>query len=219
MVYVYTKYGTKYDIIFCIICISLIHVEFAYAEDHSIETHDSQSGIDIILKDQSLIVEKYATGFEWPTSFGFIENDMFVLEKNSGKIFLIKDESAEKELVLEIDVSKGKEEGLLGILTRDTTAYIHYTTRNSDDGATPNWFSSGDKIKKTFILWYKRNQILNLDEEFKGYDTSSLKKIYSSIGLKKHPKDRKKLIYQMKEKIMKKDWKSIDKLYKRIKRN
>ena len=125
---------------FCIICISLIHVEFAYAEDHSIETHDSQSGIDIILKDQSLIVEKYATGFEWPTSFGFIENDMFVLEKNSGKIFLIKDESAEKELVLEIDVSKGKEEGLLGILTRDTTAYIHYTTRNSDDGATSNWF-------------------------------------------------------------------------------
>ena len=91
--------------------------------------------------------------------------------------------------------------------------------KSYDNGATPNWFSSGDKIKKTFILWYKRNQILNLDEEFKGYDTSSLKKISSSIGLKKHPKDRKKLIYQMKEKIMKKDWKSIDKLYKRIKRN
>ena len=91
--------------------------------------------------------------------------------------------------------------------------------KSSDNGATANWFSSGDKIKKTFILWYKRNQILNLDEEFKGYDTSSLKKISSSIGLKKHPKDRKKLIYQMKEKIMKKDWKSIDKLYKRIKRN
>ena len=89
----------------------------------------------------------------------------------------------------------------------------------SDTGATPNWFSRNDKIKKTFILWYKRNQLLNLDEEFKGYDTSSLKKISSSIGLKKHPKDRKKLIYQMKEKIMKKDWKSIDKLYKRIKRN
>ena len=75
----------------------------------------------------------------------------------------------------------------------------------SDTGATPNWFSRNDKIKKTFILWYKRNQLLNLDEEFKGYDTSSLKKISSSIGLKKHPKDRKKLIYQMKEKIMKKD--------------
>ena len=91
--------------------------------------------------------------------------------------------------------------------------------KSSVKGATPNWFSSRDKIKKTYIIWYKRNQNLNLDEEFKGYDTSSLKKISSSIGLKKHPKDRKKLIYQMKEKIMKKDWKSIDKLYKRIKRN
>ena len=123
-----------------IVCINLIHIEFAYGEDYSTEIQDLQSEIGIILKDQSLSVEKYATGFEWPTSFGFIGKDMFVLEKNSGKIFLIRDESAEKELVLEIDVSKGKEEGLLGILTRDTTAYIHYTTRNSDDGTTSNWF-------------------------------------------------------------------------------
>ena len=34
--------------------------------------------------------------------------------------------------------------------------------------------------------------MLNLDEEFKGYDTSSLKKISLSIGLKKHPKNRGK---------------------------
>ena len=89
----------------------------------------------------------------------------------------------------------------------------------SDNGANPNWFLANDKIKKTFIIWYKRKQILDLDEVFKSYDTSSLKKISTSIGLKKHPKDRGKLIYQMKEKIMKKDWKSIDKLYKKIKRN
>ena len=89
----------------------------------------------------------------------------------------------------------------------------------SDNGANPNWFPTNDKIKKTFIIWYKRKQILDLDEVFKSYDTSSLKKISTSIGLKKHPKNRNKLIYQMKEKIMKKDWKSIDKLYKRIKRN
>ena len=90
--------------------------------------------------------------------------------------------------------------------------------KSCDNGATPNWFSKNDKTKKAFIIWYKRNQILNIDEEFKGYDTSSLKKISSSIGLRKHPKDRGKLIYQMKEKIMKKDWKSIDKFYEKIKR-
>ena len=91
--------------------------------------------------------------------------------------------------------------------------------KSSDQGATPKWFTSKDPVKPIFILWYKRNQLLNLDEEFKGYDTSSLKKISSSIGLKKHPKNREKLIYQMKEKIIKKDWKSIDKLYEKIKRN
>ena len=101
---------------------------------------------------------------------------------------------------------------------RDNLPGAWLIIKSSDNEATPNWFSKNDNIKKTFILWYKRKQILDLDEEFKGYDTSSLKKISSSIGLKKHPKDRGKLIYQMKEKIMKKDWKSIDKFYEKIKR-
>ena len=65
---------------------------------------------------------------------------------------------------MEIDVSKGKEEGLLGILTRDTTAYIHYTTRNSDDGATSNWFYryhwDGQKFTEPKLLKEIRFQTL-----------------------------------------------------------
>ena len=87
-------------------------------------------------------------------------------------------------------------------------------------GSNSFYFRTYDdkKIRKGFILWYKRSQLLNLDEEFKYKDTASLKKISSSIGLKTHPKSRSKLIYKMKEKIMQKNWKSIDKLYKKIKR-
>ena len=92
--------------------------------------------------------------------------------------------------------------------------------KTADAGAKPDYFNKDNdkKIRKGFILWYKRRQILNLDEEFKYKDMASLKKISSSIGLKTHPKSRSKLIYKMKEKIMQKNWKGIDKLYKKIKR-
>jgi len=89
-----------------------------------------------------------------------------------------------------------------------------------DNGAKPDFFDNIDdkKIKRAAILWYKRMQILNLDEEFKYKNPSSLKKISLSIGLKNHPKNRKKLIYRMKEKIMQKNWRSIDKIYEKIRR-
>jgi hypothetical protein len=92
--------------------------------------------------------------------------------------------------------------------------------KTADAGAKPDYFNKGydKKIKKGFLLWYKRKQMLNLDEEFKYKDIASLKQISLSIGLRKHPKNRKKLIHQIKKTIMQKNWRSVDKIYEKIKR-
>lgn len=124
-----------------IILINSLYLESAIGqEDYALDILDSGITDKIILKDDSLVVEKFVSGLSWPTALDFIGEDLFVLEKNSGNILLIRDGKIVDEPVLKIDVSNGKEEGLLGILTRDTTAYIHYTTRNPDDGTTSNWF-------------------------------------------------------------------------------
>ena len=55
----------------------------------------------------------------------------------------------------------------------------------------------------TYTLFYKKKQLLNLDEVLKRKKTSELIKISSSL-LSLKIKDRKKLIYEMKKKIMEK---------------
>jgi hypothetical protein len=86
--------------------------------------------------------------------------------------------------------------------------------KTADTGGKPDYFdkSYDKRIIKKFILWYKRNQLLKLDEELKNKNVSSLKKISSFLGLTKSPNKEK-----IKEKIMGKNWKSIDKIYEKIK--
>jgi len=92
--------------------------------------------------------------------------------------------------------------------------------KTADAGGKPDYFdkSYDKKIIKKFILWYKRNQLLKLDEELKKKDVSSLKKIISFLGVKKSS-NKEKTIIKIKEKIMGKNWKSIDKIYEKIKNN
>ena len=120
--------------------INIIELETSYGQDYTIDIHDSEKAKKIVLKDQSLVIEEYVTGLNWPTNFDFIGNDLFITEKNSGNIIFIRDGKIVDESILKIDVSDGKEEGLLGILARDTTIYLHYTTRNLEDDTTSNWF-------------------------------------------------------------------------------
>ena len=90
----------------------------------------------------------------------------------------------------------------------------------SDAGAKPDYFDKtyNKKIVSKFILWYKRNQLIKLDEELKKKDISSLKKIKTFLGVKSSS-NKEKTIIKIKEKIMEKHWKSIDKIYEKIKKN
>ena len=87
-----------------------------------------------------------------------------------------------------------------------------------DNGGKPDYFNVYDKkLKKVYTLFYKKKQLLNLDEVLKRKKTSELIKISSSL-LSLKIKDRKKLIYEMKKKIMEKSWKDTDKIYVKIRR-
>jgi len=86
------------------------------------------------VKDSSLKVEKYVDGLNWPTTMGFVGNDILVLEKNSGLVRLIKNGELMDEPVLQVNVGILSEQGLLGIVTKDPYVYLYYTEKNPDTG-------------------------------------------------------------------------------------
>ena len=51
----------------------------------------SQVYAEPIIYDDDYIMEKFATGLEFPTTMIFVGNDMLVLEKNTGKVIRIQD--------------------------------------------------------------------------------------------------------------------------------
>ena len=132
---------------------NLFELSFAQNSDNYIESENTNK---IIIKNHSLIIEEYVSGLNWPTGLDFVGHDLFVTEKNSGNVLLIRDGKIIDNPILKIDVSTGKEEGVLGILTRDSTVYIHYTTRNLADDSTSNWYYSyywnGEKLIEPKLL-------------------------------------------------------------------
>ena len=83
-----------------------------------------------------------------------------------------------------------------------------------DQNATPDWCDANcnKSLKKTLIKFYKKRQILNIDEALKR--KKNLKKLFPRMKLV--GSNRKKLIVDIKEKISKKSWKSIDKILKNL---
>jgi len=82
-----------------------------------------------------------------------------------------------------------------------------------DNNITPDWCNKDNKKLKTAITnFYKRKQILNLDEALKR--KKNLKKVFPRMKLK--GTNRKKLIIEIKEKVSKKNWKSIDKILEKL---
>ncbi|MDP9290108.1 MAG: PQQ-dependent sugar dehydrogenase, partial [Thermoproteota archaeon] len=68
------------------------------------------------VKDNSLKVEQVTTGLSFPTSMAFIDNNnILVLEKNTGHVRLISNGIMQNESVLKVKVNSENELGLLGI--------------------------------------------------------------------------------------------------------
>lgn len=94
------------------------------------------------INDNSLTVEKVASGLTFPTSMVFVgDNDLLVTEKNTGRVIRVLDGLVQNNPVLDISVASKIERGLLGIATSKnsegkTSVFLTYTESGNDqDGS------------------------------------------------------------------------------------
>ena len=101
-----------------------------------LRTSERSIGIssDAKIVEQNFIVEEYVTGLSTPTTMTFIGDDILILEKNYGKVKLLRDGEVRDELVLDLAVSNNNEQGTLGIINVNSDVYIFFTESEEDDG-------------------------------------------------------------------------------------
>ena len=99
-------------------------------------TRVSERNIGVSLKaeihDNNFKVEEFVTGLKQPTQIAFIGNDLLVLEKNTGKVRLVRDGIVQTESVLDVEVGANNESGLLGIVSVDSFVYLYFTESEED---------------------------------------------------------------------------------------
>ena len=124
-------------ILFFFLLLSFCITFFLVEEIHAIENSPIQP--NPVLREHNVIVEEYVNGLQLPTTIAFINNDLLVLEKH-GNVRLIRDGVLQSSPVLTLEVSKTGEEGLIGILAKNNTVYLHYTTGDHVTETVSNWF-------------------------------------------------------------------------------
>ncbi len=107
--------------------------------------------------DPSFTVEEFVLGLDRPTTIGFVGQELLILEKNYGKVRLVKNGILQEKPVLDVEVSNGIERGLLGITTIDSEVYLYYTHSEHDgDKATGNriykYIWDGKELKDPILL-------------------------------------------------------------------
>ena len=80
------------------------------------------------------LVEEYVTDLDVPTTFDFIDSNMFILQKNNGKVILVNNNENQKKTILDLEVSNYGERGLLGITTVDNQVFLFFTEAHHDGG-------------------------------------------------------------------------------------
>jgi len=86
------------------------------------------------LFDSDFIVERFVSELRGPTTMTFVGDDLLVLEKNHGTVRLVQNGILLEEPVLELEVAKRAEQGMLGITSVGNTVFIYYTHTEGDDG-------------------------------------------------------------------------------------
>jgi len=86
------------------------------------------------LFDDQFTVEEFVTGLDRPTSMTFVGDDIIILEKNYGKVRLVRDGILQKEPILDVEVNSLDERGLLGITSIDSDVYLYFTKAEHDGG-------------------------------------------------------------------------------------
>ena len=126
-------YITVFIFIACVLGSSIT----VWGADHTISATFSNSQPEPIIYDDNLIVKKFSTGLEYPTTMCFIGDDMLVLEKNTGKVIRIKDNGVHyNEPVLDVAVDAHWESGLLGITCISNHVFLYFSESESGSDTT-----------------------------------------------------------------------------------
>jgi glucose/arabinose dehydrogenase len=102
----------------------------------------SSPGEGVEFADASLVAEPVAEGFAYPTSMAFVgEDELLVLEKETGIVYLLS--GGTKTQLLKADVSRGAEQGLLGVAVTDAPGdskyvFVYLTESDSSGNALGN---------------------------------------------------------------------------------
>jgi len=123
-----------------------------------------------IIFDQDYNIEKFVTGLHYPTAMDFSENGIFVLEKNSGKIFHINlNDDKNIKLVLDLAVASFSESGLLGItVVEEKYVYLFFSQSEYD-----KWGLDENTRDVIYQYIWNGNELVNpiLIKSFDGYHT------------------------------------------------
>lgn len=97
-----------------------------------------------VVKDPNLKVELLVTGLKAPSNMAFLENnDILYLERYSGKVNRIINDTVQPEPLLDVNVANGPERGLLGITVSKQESnvgketifvFLYFTETRSKDG-------------------------------------------------------------------------------------
>ena len=117
-----------------------------------------------IINDNDFIVEEYVTDLHQPTTMAFLDDDIIILEKNTGKVLLIQDGKNNNQYLLDFNVNSYWESGLLGVAVNDKDVYFYLTETEEEDG--------GEKIGNNIYRFYwDGKELIN-------------KKLINSLGVK-----------------------------------
>jgi aldose sugar dehydrogenase len=123
----------------------LVSILVLLLQSNPVVIHASRSSP--VLKDPNLRAETLVSGLEFPTGMAFLgQNDILVIEKDTGKVKRIIDGEVLKEPLLDVNVANEVERGLLGIAVSKrniatanlTYVFLLYTeSEGKNDGDDP----------------------------------------------------------------------------------
>ena len=155
----------KFIFVFLLLIFSITFLQVQVYGSHT-GTEPSQP----IIFDEDYTIEKFVTGLQYPTAMDFSENGIFVLEKNSGKIFHINlNQDKNIKLVLDLPVASFSESGLLGIaVVEEKYVYLFFSQSEYD-----KWGLDENTRDVIYQYIWNGNELVNpiLIKSFDGYHT------------------------------------------------
>ena len=114
----------------------------------------SQASAEPYMVEPDFIIEEYVSGLHFPTKMVFMEDDIIILEKFTGKVLLVKDGQLQEEPLLELKVDQNTENGLLGITALNSDVYIYFTEVETEEDIVSGYIFPREQVLGNRIYKY-----------------------------------------------------------------